>query len=161
MALLGALAMRTLISIAALCSAVICLSAPAAASAQAIRLNVDQSKPLNFKKPITGVVVGNAGVADVIVHDSRTLLVIGKSVGSTHFLVVDEGGREVFSGSIAVDSPSVNGLLTVQRGRELSTSICDSRCVAYAHPESGGPALNDALGRAIARNSFARGGGSR
>jgi Flp pilus assembly secretin CpaC len=153
--------MRTLISIAALCCALVSLGAPSIATAQAIKLDVDQSKPLNFKNPITGVVVGNAGIADVIVHDSTTLLVIGKSVGSTHFLVVDQRGREVFSGTIAVQASEINGLVTVQRGSELSTSICNVRCVAYAHPESGTAAMTDAVGRASARTAFASGGGSK
>jgi Flp pilus assembly secretin CpaC len=127
------------------------------AHAQAVSLEVDQAKPLHFNAPITGVVVGNAGIADVIVHDSKTLFVIGKSVGSTHVLAVDQRGRTVFSGSVAVRASAPEGLLTVQRGRELTTSLCDTRCIAYAHSESGMQGMSDAVGRASARSAFAGG----
>ena len=129
------------------------------ALAQAVSLNVDQSQPLRFNMPITGVVVGNAGIADVIVHDSKTLFVIGKSVGTTHVLAVDQRGRTVFSGQVNVRAASPDGLLTVQRGRELSTSICDVRCIAYPHSEANTQGMSDAISRATARTGFASGGG--
>jgi Flp pilus assembly secretin CpaC len=146
-------------TLATSCSAVFCTLLAGTAQAQAVALEVDQSKPLRFTTPITGVVVGNAGVADVIVHDSKTLFVIGKSVGSTHVLAVDQRGRTVFSGTVAVRAADIDGLLTVQRGRELSTSICDTRCIAYAHSEAGAQGISDAVARASSRTAFAGGGG--
>jgi Flp pilus assembly secretin CpaC len=127
------------------------------AHAQAVSVEVDQSKPLRFDSPVTGVVVGNAGIADVIVHDSKTLFVIGKSVGTTHVLAVDQRGRTVFSGNVAVSAAQVNNLLTVQRGRELATSICDARCIAYPDSEATTSAMSDAAIRAKNRSAFASG----
>jgi Flp pilus assembly secretin CpaC len=149
--------MSTLIS--ASFSGLALLVASSAALAQAVSVEVDQSKPLRFTTPVTGVVVGNAGIADVIVHDSKTLFVIGKSVGTTHVLAVDGRGRTVFSGNISVTAAEINGLLTVQRGRELTTSICDSRCIAYAHSEAGAQGIGDAVARASSRTAFAGGSG--
>ncbi len=126
-------------------------------SAQAVSINVDQTQPLRFTMPITGVVVGNAGIADVIVHDSKTLFVIGKSVGTTHVLAVDQRGRTVYSGQVQVRAAQPEGLLTVQRGKELSTSICDTRCVAYPHSEASNQGMSDAISRATARTGFAGG----
>lgn len=151
--------MRTTTSLVATCSAVFCLLTSSLAQAQTVMVDIDQSKPLHFNAPITGVVVGNAGIADVIVHDSRTLFVIGKSVGSTHVLAVDQRGRTVFSGNVAVRASSPQGLLTVQRGRELSTSLCDERCIAYVHSEAGATGIADASARAASRTAFASGGG--
>ena len=129
------------------------------ANAQSVSVEVDQSKPIRFTTPITGVVVGNAGIADVIVHDSKTLFIVGKSVGSTHVLAVDQRGRTVFSGTVAVRASEINGLLTIQRGREISTNICDERCIAYAHSEAGVQGIADAVTRASSRTAFASGGG--
>jgi Flp pilus assembly secretin CpaC len=152
--------MRTLYTVSTALAASMCLFAASSAQAQAISLDIDQSKPIRFTTPITGVVVGNAGIADVIVHDTKTLFVIGKAVGTTHVLAVDQRGRTVFSGEIAVRASDVNGLLTVQRGREISTSICDQRCVASAGPESTASGMSDAVARAKARSAFASGGGN-
>jgi Flp pilus assembly secretin CpaC len=135
-----------------------CILIAGTAQAQAVSVEIDQSKPLRFDSPVTGVVVGNAGIADVIVHDSKTLFVIGKSVGTTHVLAVDQRGRTVFSGTVAVSAAQVPNLLTVQRGRELSTSICDARCIAYPDSEASTESLSIAATRARARTAFARGG---
>jgi Flp pilus assembly secretin CpaC len=151
--------MRIATSLAITCASLVCLVATGSAHAQAVSLEVDQSKPLHFNAPVTGVVVGNAGIADVIVHDSRTLFVIGKSVGSTHVLAVDQRGRTVFSGTVMVRATAPEGLLTVQRGRELTTSLCDERCIAYAHSESGSQGISEAVNRASSRTAFAAGGG--
>lgn len=153
--------MRTAISLIGICFAGLASLAASSANAQSMRLEVDQSQPIRFSSPITGVVVGNAGIADVIVHDSKTLLVIGKSVGSTRVLAVDQRGRAVYSGEVQVRATEMTGLLTVQRGRELSTSICDTRCIAYAHPEAGAKGITDAVTSATSRSGFASGGGSK
>jgi Flp pilus assembly secretin CpaC len=150
--------MRKAISSISVFLAVAGFVAASAAVAQSMRLEVDQSQPLRFNAPITGVVVGNAGIADVIVHDSKTLLVIGKSVGTTRVLAVDQRGRAIYSGEVQVRATDPQGLLTVQRGRELSTSLCDTRCVAYAHSESGTQGISDAVARASSRSAFASGG---
>lgn len=133
------------------------LAAPALAQAQSINLEIDQSRPMQFASPVTGVVVGNAGIADVIVHDPRTLFVIGKSVGTTHVLAVDQRGRTVFSGQVSVRAPNIDNLVTVQRGREISSSICDARCVAYADAEATQSGMTDAVTRARLRSNFATG----
>jgi Flp pilus assembly secretin CpaC len=151
--------MRIATTLATTCASLVCVMAAGNAHAQAVSLEIDQSKPLHFNAPVTGVVVGNAGIADVIVHDPKTLFVIGKSVGSTHVLAVDQRGRTVFSGTVMVRASSPEGMLTVQRGRDLTTSICDERCIAYPHPESSAQGLSDAVGRASTRTGFAGGGG--
>jgi hypothetical protein len=156
---LGASIMRAFTFVVAVCSAAICQLAATTVNAQAVMLDVDQSKPLHFNAPVTGVVVGNAGIADVIVHDSKTLFVIGKSVGSTHVLAVDQRGRTVFSGVVAVRASEPEGLLIVQRGRELSANICASRCIAYPHSEASNQGNSDAIARATSRSGFAAGSG--
>lgn len=149
--------MRRFISISSVLVATIAALASSAGHAQAVNLEIDQSKPLHFNSPVTGVVVGNAGIADVIVHDPKTLFVIGKSVGTTHVLAVDQRGRTVFSGNVAVSAAQVNGLLTVQRGRDLTTSVCADRCIAYPDSEAGTQGLADAATRARSRSAFASG----
>jgi Flp pilus assembly secretin CpaC len=143
----------------AMISSALSMFAVSTAFAQAVSINVDQTQPLRFTVPVTGVVVGNAGIADVIVHDSRTLFVIGKSVGTTHVLAVDQRGRTVYSGQVQVRAANPDGLLTVQRGKEVSTSLCNERCIAYPHSEASNQGMSEAISRATARTGFASGGG--
>jgi Flp pilus assembly secretin CpaC len=130
---------------------------PGLAMAQAVTLEVDQSRPLRFNMPVSGVVVGNAGIADVIVHDPKTIFVIGKSVGETHVLAVDERGRTVFSGNVQVRVNDMPGLMTVQRGRAISTSVCQERCVAVPTAEGTMQGNAEAISAARARSGFAGG----
>jgi Flp pilus assembly secretin CpaC len=146
--------MRTLILAAA---AAVLVSTPALA--QEITLEVDQASSVRLSSPITGVVVGNAGVADVIVHDANLLFVLGKSVGTTHVLAVDARGRTVYNGMVTVLAGEQPGLVTVQRGTTLSTMQCTTRCIGVAHPEASAEGMQGAIGAATARNGFTRGGG--
>jgi Flp pilus assembly secretin CpaC len=142
-----------------LCLTVLSAALAGPAAAQAVSLTVDQTHPLRTTTPVTGVVVGNASIADVIVHDPRTLFIMGKSVGTTQILAVDARGRTVYSANVQVRAGSESNLLTVQRGRETSTAICDERCVEVAHPEATQAPMSQAISRAKARSGFSQGGG--
>nr|HPG89139.1 pilus assembly protein N-terminal domain-containing protein [Hyphomicrobium sp.] len=62
----------------------VCLALAPAAAADPLKVRVDQTIPLKLSQAANSVVVGNATVADVAVHDARTLLVTGKAFGSTN-----------------------------------------------------------------------------
>jgi Flp pilus assembly secretin CpaC len=132
---------------------------PVVALAQAVVLEVDQSRPLRFNMPVSGVVVGNAGIADVIVHDPKTIFVIGKSVGETHVLAVDTRGKTVFSGTVQVRTNEMAGMMTIQRGKAISTNVCQERCIAVPSAESTAQGNTEAITAARARTAFAAGGG--
>ena len=53
----------------------ICLALAPAAAADPFKVKVDETVTLKLNQPANSVVVGNATVADVTVHDARTLLV--------------------------------------------------------------------------------------
>ncbi|MBN8649016.1 MAG: pilus assembly protein N-terminal domain-containing protein [Caulobacterales bacterium] len=127
------------------------------AFAAPLALELDQAKPLIFKKPATGVVVGNAGIADVIVHDSKTIIVMGKSIGTTHVLILGEKGQTLYSGNVVVSPGPTNGLLTVQKGVDVKTSMCNVRCIDVISPEDTMAPLNDTLSKIRARGSFTEG----
>lgn len=145
--------MRTLL----LASAVTLLAAPALA--QSFTLEVDEAAPIRLPAPVTGVVIGNAGVADVIVHDANLLFVLGKSVGQTQLVAVDARGHTIFSGRVEVRAAEQAGLVTVQRGTELSTVQCTARCIGVVHPEASANGMQGAIGAITARNGFTRGSG--
>lgn len=151
--------MRALFKHMGLGVAALGLAVAGTAQAGSLALEVDQSTSLRFKSSVSGVVVGNAGVADVIVHDNQTLLVVGKSVGTTHVLAVDGRGRTVYSGDVTVRAAEVAGMVTVQRGRTFATSICDTRCIPFPHSEASASEMTEAIARASTRTGFAGGGG--
>lgn len=125
--------------------------------AHGLSLNIDQSKPLALSRPATGVVVGNASIADVIVHDSKTIIVIGKSIGSTHVLVLGEKGRTLYSGMISVSAGNAANMVTVQRGDQISTQVCQDRCVSAVSAEDSATALNESVAKLRNRSVSAKG----
>ncbi len=127
------------------------------AAAQTVSLEMDQSKPIKLRETATGVVVGNAGVADVIVHDPKVIIILGKSVGETHVLVLGQNGKTLFSGDIVVRAGQESNILTVQRGKEIQTSLCRTRCIDVVSPESSAGPMQDAAARAKNRDRFTSG----
>ncbi|MEK7661337.1 MAG: pilus assembly protein N-terminal domain-containing protein [Pseudomonadota bacterium] len=131
------------------------------ALAHSMQLELDQSKVVRLTRPASGVVIGNASVADVIVHSPQILLVVGKSVGRTHFLVVGENGQTLYSGEISVSLGSQAGVVTTMHGREIQNSLCNSRCVDIVTPDSTAGPLNDTAGRIRSRATHTNGSGGR
>lgn len=129
--------------------------------AHSMQLELDQSRVVRLTRPATGVVIGNASVADVIVHSPQVLLVVGKSVGRTHFLVVGENGQTLYSGDVSVSLGAQTGVVTTMHGKEIQSSLCNTRCVDIVTPESTTGPLNDSAGRIRSRSTLTNGGGSR
>jgi Flp pilus assembly secretin CpaC len=146
--------------LASIACAVVALAAGSAA-AQSFQLEVDQTQPLRFQRPVTGVVVGNASIADVIVHDARVLFVVGKSQGTTEITAVDAAGNTVFSGTIQVRPARVQDMITIQRGKEISTAICQDRCIPNVHSEGTSQGNVPAIAAINSRSGFAAGSGGR
>jgi hypothetical protein len=112
------------VAIAAIFSAAILSPA---ASAETFRVGVDQTVTLQLASPADSVVIGNATIADVTVHDPNTLLVTGKAFGSTNILVLGRGGHTIYSNTIAVSGGS-GDQLTIVRGPGTFTYSCIEKC---------------------------------
>jgi Pilus formation protein N terminal region len=103
--------------------------APAALAADPFQVKVDETVTLKLAAPANSVVIGNATVADVSVHDSRTLLITGKAFGATNLTVLDRGGNTIYSSELIVGGEPDNGLTIVRSGDTYSYS-CVEKCRA-------------------------------
>lgn len=97
------------------------------AAAEPMKVRVDQTVPLRLGASAESVVVGNATIADVAVHDPRTLLVTGKAFGTTNILVLDHAGRTIFSSMVTVAGDK-DGQMTIVRGAGTYTYSCNDKC---------------------------------
>jgi hypothetical protein len=107
----------------------ICLALAPAAAADPFNVKVDQTVPLKLNQPANSVIVGNATVADVTVHDARTLLVTGKAYGSTNLTVLDRAGNTIYTSQLVVGGEDDDGLTIVRSGATYSYS-CVDKCRA-------------------------------
>jgi hypothetical protein len=108
--------------------AVALFAVPTPASAESIRVNVDEARIIELNRPITQVIVGNPAVADVTVQNRKTLIFTGKSAGHTNIILLDENDRQILNEKVYVDTSNEPGLVMVQRGGLRSTYQCGTVC---------------------------------
>jgi Flp pilus assembly secretin CpaC len=112
-------------SLAAIAGAVLVSSVVAA---DPITISANQVRVVTFKTPVKTVFVANPMIADITVIDSNRAFLLGKSLGTTNIVALDESGQEAFNDKITVLSEPGN-LVTLQRGNAQSTLSCiDERC---------------------------------
>lgn len=130
--------------------------APAAA-ADPLTVKVDQTVPLKLASPANSVVVGNATVADVSVHDARTLLVTGKAFGSTNLTVLDRSGNTIFTTTLVVGGEDDNGL-TIVRGDGTYSYSCTDKCRSTPMVGDAPQHFSDVMNTVAGKQQTARGG---
>jgi ribosomal protein L24E len=99
------------------------------AAADPFKVSVDQTVTLRIAGAANSVVIGNATVADVAVHDARTLLITGKAFGATNITVLDRGGNAIYSNQLIVGGEPDSGL-TIVRGDGTFSYSCVDKCRA-------------------------------
>ena len=112
-------------SLAAIAGAVLVSSVVAA---DPITIATNEVRVVTFKRPVKTVYVVNPVVADITVIDSTRAFLLGKNLGSTQILALDERGQEAFNDKVTVLSEPGNNV-TLQRGKaQLTLSCIDERC---------------------------------
>jgi Flp pilus assembly secretin CpaC len=112
-------------SLAAIVGAVLVSSVVAA---DPITMSTNEVRVVTFKRPVKSVFVANPVIADITVIDSTRAFLLGKSLGSTQILALDERGQEAFNDKITVLAEPGN-VVTLQRGKAQVTLSCiDERC---------------------------------
>lgn len=127
-----------------------------AASADPFKVKVDQTVTLKLASAANSVVVGNATVADVSVHDARTLLVTGKSFGSTNITVLDRAGNKIYENQLVVGGENDNGL-TIVRGGETFSYSCVDKCRGTLMVGDDPRHFQEIMGTVVAKSQTAKG----
>ncbi|HPI48211.1 MAG TPA: pilus assembly protein N-terminal domain-containing protein [Hyphomonadaceae bacterium] len=135
----------------------ICLALSPAAMADPFKVKVDETVTLKLNQAANSVVVGNATVADVTVHDARTLLVTGKAFGSTNLTVLDRAGNTIYTSQLTVGGEDDNGLTIVRSGATYSYS-CVDKCRATPMVGDAPGHFSDVMATVSGKQATARGG---
>ncbi|HEY9217778.1 MAG TPA: pilus assembly protein N-terminal domain-containing protein [Phenylobacterium sp.] len=97
------------------------------ALAEPMRINIDQSSRLRLSSPARDVLLGNPAVADVTMLDTRNLVILGKSYGTTHLLVIDTAGRTIVDRNLVVTAAD-EGQVSLYRGAAVTAFACAKTC---------------------------------
>jgi Flp pilus assembly secretin CpaC len=112
-------------------AAVLCALAAAQPAAAAedgpISVKVNMARILRIGSPAATVIIGNPGVADVTIQDPQTLVLTGKSYGSTNLIVLDSTGNPIADEMVQVIQAQAD-LVTMYQGAARQTLVCAPVC---------------------------------
>ena len=103
------------------------------AHAANLRLALNHSTRLPLAGPAASVVIGNPGLVDVSVVDSRTVFVSAKAPGATDVTVIDPLGRIVYRGDIVVASGAA---VSIFSGAKQEVATCSPFCRTVAEGDA-------------------------
>jgi hypothetical protein len=106
-------------------AAVVASSAPAVA--EVIEVIVDRAKVFRIAQPADVVIIGNPAIADATIQDSQTLIITGRSYGTTNLIVLDASGAAIADEVIAVGAQD-QGVVTVYRRDSRESFACNPAC---------------------------------
>ena len=102
-------------------------SLPAQATEDVIRVFMDHARILKLDRPVSKVIIGNANVADVTVSDPQTIVLTGKSYGTTNLVILDQAGDAIVDERILVSVDEAN-TLRVFKQTSRSVYSCSPAC---------------------------------
>ncbi|MCW2306512.1 pilus assembly protein N-terminal domain-containing protein [Rhodobium gokarnense] len=107
-------------------------SAPALAK-QPIFASVDRAKVMHIEGGADTIIVGNPAVADAVMHDATTLIIVGRSYGTTNLIVLNADNEPIADETIIV-RPTDTSMVTVQRQGARYSYSCAPTCVPAPMP---------------------------
>lgn len=127
-----AIGARLLTTAFAILASSISFSAPPAAAAdEMLNVFMNQARVLKLDRPVSKVIIGNSDVADATVADAKTIVLTGRSFGTTNLVIIDTDGNAIVDERILVSIDEGN---TVRVFRQTVRSVlsCTPNCEEHA-----------------------------
>lgn len=118
---------RRLVHVACGVALAILASTPGHAADDVIRVFMDHARILKLDRMVSKVIIGNANVADVTVSDPQTIVLTGKSYGTTNLVILDQAGDAIVDERILVSVDEAN-TLRVFKQTARSVYSCSPSC---------------------------------
>jgi len=110
-----------------------------------IKLEVGKTKPMKISKQPDLVLVGNPGVADIILEENNRIFLVGLTPGQTNIMMYDTAGKLMFSQHVVVTTQRT-GHVVVHKGTQRQILSCtDDHCINVGtgiSPRAAGRAAN-------------------
>ncbi|MBP1857911.1 pilus assembly protein N-terminal domain-containing protein [Rhizobium herbae] len=106
------------------------VASPVHAADEMLRVYMDHARVLKLDRPVSKVIIGNSDVADATVADSKTIVLTGRSFGTTNLVLLDIDGNAIVDERILVSIDEGN---TVRVFRQTSRSVlsCTPNCEVH------------------------------
>ncbi|MCM2434301.1 hypothetical protein HGO39_16425 [Agrobacterium rosae] len=121
--------------IAATLTVLIATSAPImAADSDMLRVSMNHARVLKLDRPVSKVIIGNSKVADATVADATTIVLTGRSFGTTNLVLLDADGNAIVDERVLVSIDEGN---TVRVFRQTARTVlsCTPNCEEHSPNE--------------------------
>jgi Flp pilus assembly secretin CpaC len=107
------------------------LSTAASAAEEMLNVYMNHARVLKLDRAVSKVIIGNSEVADATVADAKTIVLTGRSFGTTNLVVLDIDGNAIIDERILVSIDEGN---TVRVFRQTVRSVlsCTPNCEEHA-----------------------------
>ncbi|MGE7370185.1 pilus assembly protein N-terminal domain-containing protein [Neorhizobium sp. NPDC001467] len=96
-----------------------------------LRVHMNHARVLKLDRPVAKVIIGNASVADATVSDPTTIVLTGRSYGTTNLVLLDKEGNAIADERILVSIDEGN-TVRVFRQTERSVLSCTPNCEQHS-----------------------------
>ncbi|CAN7303783.1 pilus assembly protein N-terminal domain-containing protein [Rhizobium sp. LjRoot98] len=107
------------------------LAPPATAADEMLNVFMNQARVLKLDRPVSKVIIGNSDVADATVADAKTIVLTGRSFGTTNLVILDTDGNAIVDERILVSIDEGN-TVRVYRQTVRSVLSCTPNCEEHA-----------------------------
>lgn len=101
-----------------------------------LRVSMNHARVLKLDRPVSKVIIGNSKVADATVADARTIVLTGRSFGTTNLVLLDTQGNAIVDQRVIVSIDEGN---TVRVFRQTARTVlsCTPNCEEHSANEGG------------------------
>lgn len=92
-------------------------------------VELNKTEIVRLSEPAAAVVIGNPKIADVSVHSSDTVFVLGRGYGQTNLIILNANGDTIMDADIQVVSPVSAGNVRIYEGKNRATYSCAPNCL--------------------------------
>ncbi len=119
-----------------------------------VMVTVDRAKVFRIEDGAAAVIVGNPFIADVAMFDQNTVVVTGKSYGTTNLVILDGDNKPIVDEEITVHA-SEGDVVSVYRKSARVTMSCHPVCEPTLRLGDSEDAFKFAADQAASRNALA------
>ncbi|MEM5581217.1 MULTISPECIES: pilus assembly protein N-terminal domain-containing protein [unclassified Roseibium] len=118
-----------------------------------VMVTVDRAKVFRIDDGASAVIVGNPFIADVAMFDQNTVVITGKSYGTTNLVILDDDNKPIVDEVITVRA-SDDDVVSVYRKAARVTMSCNPTCEPTLRLGDSEDAFKEAAEQATSRNSL-------
>ena len=119
-----------------------------------VLVTVDRAKVFRIEDGAAAVIVGNPFIADVAMFDANTVVITGKSYGTTNLVILDGDNKPIVDEVITVKA-SDDDVVSVYRKVSRESLSCNPSCEPVLRLGDSTEIFQATAGQASARNDLA------